>query len=91
MTGLLTLSSKNQITLPANLARELNLKKGTKFWVKTEGKTIKLEKQEDTWDDLQGSLKDTSKTKGKTVLQIIELAKKEEAKRLKVKYEKMLR
>lgn len=39
-------------------------------------------KVEDSWDDLQGSLKDTELTRGKSVLEIIELAKKKEAMRL---------
>lgn len=85
MNQLLTLSSKNQLTLPASLARDLNLKKGTKFWIKTEGKTIKLEK-EDSWDDLQGVLADHPMSKKYTTLQIIEIAKKREAKRLAKKH-----
>ncbi|HBC73139.1 MAG: hypothetical protein UX91_C0007G0054 [Candidatus Amesbacteria bacterium GW2011_GWB1_47_19] len=86
MTGLVTLSSKNQFTLPVGIVRELGLKKGSRLWTKVDGDTITIKKAGDTWDSLQGSLKDTSLTKGKSVLEIIELAGKIESKRLAKKY-----
>ncbi|MDZ7587423.1 MAG: hypothetical protein U0946_06735 [Patescibacteria group bacterium] len=82
MDGILTLSSKNQLTLPVSIVSFLGLDKGTKLWTKLVNKSIVIEKVEDSWDDLQGTLKDTVLTKGKSVLEIIELAKKLEGKRL---------
>jgi hypothetical protein len=54
--------------------------RGNKLWIKTEGQTIKLEKAEDTWDDLQGILANTPMAKKHTVLEAIEIGKKREAK-----------
>ncbi len=79
---ILTLSSKNQLTLPVSLVSVLGLSKGAKLWTKLVNKTIVIEKIEDSWDDLQGTLKDTPLTKGKSVLEIIDIAKKLEGKRL---------
>ncbi len=73
------------------MIKELGLKKGSRIWTKLENRKITLERAEDSWADLQGSIKDTKKTKGKTILEIIEFAKQEEAKRLKAKYEKQIR
>lgn len=88
MNTVLTLTSKNQLTLPVSIVSLLGLSKGSKLWTKVEKKSILLEKVEDSWDDLQGTLRDTPKTKGKTVVQIIEMAKKAEAIRLRKKYER---
>jgi bifunctional DNA-binding transcriptional regulator/antitoxin component of YhaV-PrlF toxin-antitoxin module len=88
MTDLVTLSSKNQFTLPVGFVRHLGLKKGSKLWTRLENKSIVIEPVEDSWDSLQGSLKDTELTKGKSVLEIIELARKLEGKRLAQKYAK---
>jgi len=85
MNALLTISSKNQITLPVQMVRKLDLKKGSKLWTKIENNSIILEK-EDSWDDLQGILANHPMSKKYTTLQIIELAKKREAKRLTKKY-----
>jgi len=82
MNKVLTLSSKNQLTLPVSVMTLLGLSKGSKLWPRVENRTIVLEKVEDSWDELQGSLVDTPLTKNKTVLEIIELAKKKEALRL---------
>jgi len=55
------------------------------LWTKIENNSIILEK-EDSWDDLQGILANHPMSKKYTTLQIIELAKKREAKRLTKKY-----
>lgn len=91
MDGILTLSSKNQLTLPVSVVKVLGLKKGVKFWSRVVGKALVIEKIEDSWDSLQGSIKDTPLTKGKSVLEVIEIARKIEGKRLGKKYEHMLR
>lgn len=82
MTTVLTLTAKNQLTLPVEMLQYLGIDRGNKLWTRIEAKKIVIEKVEDSWDDLQGSLQDTKLTKGKSVLEIIKLAKKLEAKRL---------
>ena len=86
MTTVVSVTSKNQLTLPVGMVRLMGIKKGSKLWARIENKSIILERVEDTWDSLQGSLKDTALTKGKSVLEIIELARKIEGKRLAKKY-----
>lgn len=90
MNTVITLTSKNQITIPAAIASMLGLEKGSKLWTKVEDNTIVLEKA-DTWDDLQGMLAHHPLNKKYTTLEIIELARKKEGKRLGKKYERMLR
>jgi len=86
MDTILTLTSKNQLTLPVSMVKFLGLAKGNKLWTKVRDNAIVLEKVDDSWDSLQGTLKDTYLTKGKSVLEIIETAQKLEAKRLAKKY-----
>lgn len=86
MDGILTLSSKNQLTLPVSVVRFFGLEKGAKFWSRIVGKTIVIEKVEDSWDSLQGTIKDTPLTKGKSVLEVIEIAREIEGKRLAKKH-----
>lgn len=91
MITLLTLTSKNQLTLPVSIISLLGLTKGSKLWTTVKNNTVVLEKAEDTWDDLQGLLADHPMSKKYTTLQVIEIAKKKEGKRLGKKYERMLR
>lgn len=86
MNVILTLTSKNQLTLPVSMVSLLGLNKGSKIWTQVKENKIVLEKIDDSWDSLQGSLTDTPLTKGKSTLEVIELAKKLEAKRLTKKY-----
>ncbi|EKD67984.1 MAG: hypothetical protein ACD_48C00122G0002 [uncultured bacterium] len=86
MNTVVTLTSKNQLTLPVALVSLLGLNKGSKLWTRVEKETIVLEKIEDSWDDFQGILADTPMAKKYTVEQVIEIAKKREAKRLTEKY-----
>lgn len=85
MNYVLTLSSKNQLTLPVSMVSHLGLNKGSKVWANVDDKTVSLEKAP-SWDELQGSVKDTHLTRGKSTLEIIEMAKKIEAKRIAKKY-----
>ncbi|MEK7550286.1 MAG: hypothetical protein AAB535_00670 [Patescibacteria group bacterium] len=87
MNAVVTVSSKNQITLPSSMVLLLSLSKGSKLWAKVKDNSVILEK-ESTWDDLQGVLADHPMSKKYTTLQIIELAKKLEANRLAKKYDK---
>lgn len=82
MTDLVTLSSKNQFTLPVNFVRHLGLKKGSKLWTRLENKSIVIEPVEDTWDDLKGFLADNPIAKKYTYDQVYKMAQKKEAKRL---------
>lgn len=86
MDGILTLSSKNQLTLPVSIVSHLGLNKGSKLWTRVVGKTVVIEKVDDSWDSLQGTLKDTPLTKGKSVLQVIEIAREIEGRRLAKKH-----
>jgi len=88
MTTVLTLTAKNQLTLPEEMLNFLGIDRGNKLWTRIEKQAIVIEKVGDSWNDLQGTLKDTVLTKGKSVLEIIELAKKKEAKRLAKKYDR---
>lgn len=87
MDTVLTLSSKNQLTLPVTLVNFLGLSKGTKLWTKLVGSTITIEKVDTSWDRLQGTIKGTKYTRSHSVEEVIEYAKKKEAKRLMKKYE----
>ena len=82
MDAVLTLSSKNQLTLPVSLVSFLGLDKGAKLWTKLVNRSIVMEKVEDSWDDFQGLLANHPLSKKYTTLEIIEIAKKREAKRL---------
>lgn len=86
MDTVLTLSSKNQLTLPVALVNFLGLTKGTKLWTKLAGNTITIEKIDTSWDDVQGILANNPMAKKYTVEQVIEIAKKREGKRLMKKY-----
>ena len=88
MNTLLTLTSKNQLTLPVSIVSLLELSKGSKMWTKVKDNTIILEKAEDDWDSLQGLLANHPISKKYSTLQIIEIAKKKEAQRLAGKYGK---
>lgn len=85
MDAVITISSKNQITLPVAIVNLLKLGKGAKLWTKVEDNKIVLEKM-GSWDDVQGIFADHPLTKKYTTLQIIEIARKREGKRLAKKY-----
>lgn len=85
MNAVITITAKNQVTIPSAIMSLLGLGKGNKLWTKVKENSIVLERIP-TWDELQGSVKDTYLTKGKSTLEIIEMAKTLEAKRLAKKY-----
>jgi len=85
MNAILTLTSKNQVTLPVELVRLWGLTKGSKFWTKLKDNTLVIEKV-DTWDDLQGILADTPMAKRHTVEEAIEIGRKREGFRLAKKH-----
>lgn len=87
MTAIVTLTSKNQMTLPVTFVKELGLKKGQKLWTRIENNKIVIDKV-DSWDDLQGIAADSPVAKKYTVKQAIKIAEKKEAMRLRKKWEK---
>lgn len=91
MQAILTLTSKNQLTLPVSIVSLLGLTKGSKLWTSVKDNTVILEKAEDGWDNLQGILVNHPLSKKYSTLQVIEMAKKKEIKRLGEKYERILR
>lgn len=91
MQAILTLTSKNQLTLPVSIVSLLGLTKGSKLWTSVKDNTVILEKAEDGWDSLQGILVNHPLSKKYSTLQVIEMAKKKEVKRLGEKYERILR
>ncbi|MDP3917582.1 MAG: hypothetical protein Q8Q30_00185 [Candidatus Woesebacteria bacterium] len=86
MDGILTLSSKNQLTLPVSIVTFLGLDKGAKLWTKIVNNMIVIEKVNNSWDSFQGILADHPINKKYTTLQIIEMAKKKEGLRLAKKH-----
>jgi len=82
MTTLLTLTSKNQLTLPVSIVSLLGLTKGSKLWTTVKNNTVVLEKQDDTWEDLHGFLANNPIAKKYSYNQVYKMAQKKEAKRL---------
>lgn len=82
MNTLLTLTSKNQLTLPVSIVSLLGLSKGSKMWTKVKDNTIVLEKVEDSWKDLHGFLADNPIAKKYSYDRVYKMAQKKEAKRL---------
>jgi bifunctional DNA-binding transcriptional regulator/antitoxin component of YhaV-PrlF toxin-antitoxin module len=82
MVTVVSLTAKNQLTLPTSLTEFLGLEKGTKLWTKVVGKSLLLEKIDESWNNLQGILAETKAAKKYTPGQVIKIAEKKEAKRL---------
>lgn len=82
MDGIVTLSSKNQFTLPASIVSLLGLNKGSKLWTSVKDNTVVIKKVEDTWEDLHGFLADNPIAKKYSYDQVYRMAQKKEAKRL---------
>ncbi len=81
MTGIVTLTSKNQLTLPVALVRLLGLVPGTRLWVREDEKKIVLEKMGD-FASLQGILANHPLSKKRPTAEIIKLARKRRAARI---------
>lgn len=71
-----TVTGKNQVTIPADLARELNIKAGTQLeWTKEENGTLRvkpLPSRGELADRLQGLGKQWLKTGDDPIAQLIE-------------------
>jgi len=85
MVGIVTVTTKNQITLPVELMECLNLNKGSKLWVDFDGeKTLMLEKVEE-WKDLREEMLKNplvEKYAGYSWEKIMKIAGKREARRI---------
>lgn len=81
MTGFASLTSKNQLTLPVVVVDDLSLEAGTRFWVKTVGEHIVLEKV-DTLREVQGVLAKHPLSKKYSADELVRLARKKKIARL---------
>ena len=82
MTAILTVTSKNQVTFPAEMLTQLNINKGDKLFFRVKGKSLEIEKMEGGLRSLQGSLSLTPVGKKLSLEEVIKKAEKVEAKRL---------
>ncbi len=81
MTGFATLTSKNQVTLPADMVALAQLQAGMRFWVTKEDDRLVLEKV-GTLDELQGMFADNPIAKKYSLAQITRRARKSRASRI---------
>ncbi len=72
-----TITSKNQITIPAKIAKKLNLKPGEKVKKKKKNGDIIITSAVALVEKLAGSVKLPKRWQGKDVDEVIELAKYE--------------
>jgi AbrB family looped-hinge helix DNA binding protein len=72
-----TITSKNQLTLPAALVKKANLKPGQKLSITLQDNLLTLEPVSDILDRLAGSVKVPARFKGLSEDEIIEKAKHE--------------
>ncbi|MBI2011486.1 AbrB/MazE/SpoVT family DNA-binding domain-containing protein [Candidatus Daviesbacteria bacterium] len=75
MTQIATITSKNQLTLPAKFVRKLNLKAGHKVVISEEDGKLTLTPARAVVEQLAGSVKIPQNLKGKDLDKIIEEAK----------------
>lgn len=80
MTGLASLTSKNQVTLPVQVV-DLSWTTGTRFWVERKDNKVVLEKIGD-WDNFVGIFAGNEIAQKYTIEEVIERAKKTEAEKL---------
>jgi AbrB family looped-hinge helix DNA binding protein len=72
-----TITSKNQLTLPAALVKKANLKPGQKLSITLQDNRLTLESYESILARLKGSVTVPKRFKGKSLDEIIEISKKE--------------
>lgn len=77
MNNAVTVTSKRQITIPAEMFRRLNLKKGDKMLIDEEAGSLKLTPAKKLIQSLAGSIETPLRFKGLAPDEIIEQAKKE--------------
>jgi AbrB family looped-hinge helix DNA binding protein len=77
MQQIVSITSKNQITLPVKITRLLNINRGDRLVIKVESGRIIMEKAQQLLDDLAGSLYLPKKYRNKSLSYIVKEAKKE--------------
>lgn len=77
MNQLATITSKKQLTLPAELFRKVGFKVGEKVIVSEENGSLKITSAEKLVEELAGSIPMPKAWKGKNIDQIIEEARDE--------------
>lgn len=77
MTWTATITSKHQLTIPAEAFRKLNLRTGQKLSIHMSDQSLHITPMEKLIDDLAGSVKLPKKFKNKDTDEIIALSKKE--------------
>lgn len=84
MNYTLTLTSKNQVTIPAELVRLWGVGKGHKLSLTLRGRTAELRSAVDDVNELFGSVKVPKRFKGMEIDEMIEKAKIEYFSRKKI-------
>lgn len=82
MTALITITSKNQVTLPIKFTRQLGLKPGMRLMVHLSDSRLLMEKSPTSLRDVQGIVQSQAKYPQLTVAQAIKRANLIGAKRL---------
>lgn len=77
MTQMATITSKKQLTLPAEIFRKAGLRIGQKVIVSEENGRLTITPAEKLIEELGGSVPSPKKWKGKSITQIIDAAKNE--------------
>ncbi len=75
MTYIATITSRGQLTIPAELFRKSNLKRGGKVILSIDGGQIKMQTSLDLLNKLAGSVKVPAHLRGRNIDEIIEEAK----------------
>jgi len=81
MTYLVTLTSKNQLTLPAALAKTLKLIRGSRLTITLEQTGLRIQPISHTLRDLQGIVQHKAHQKNLTVDQAMKRAEERDARR----------
>ena len=82
MTSIVTVTSKNQITIPVKIVQKLGLSAGIRLLVRLENASLRMEKIPVGFKDLQGIVQKSAKLKHLTVEQARMKATQIEARRL---------
>lgn len=77
MNQMATITSKNQLTLPAELFRKVGFRVGEKVIVSEENGSLKITSAEKLVEDLAGSIPMPKEWEGKDIDQIVEEARDE--------------
>lgn len=76
LTSTITVTSKNQITIPVDFIRKLDIKKGSKLIISEDNGVISMQKYSEVLDKYQGFLKVPKHLRGRDLDEVIHEAKK---------------